>query len=351
MKHLNIFLDIFLVTFFLIASSFSVFIPKAKSPESYESNVNWVKQVTRQYSPHSWTLLDQYEKLPLKQEINLREGLTISVKKPVNTFHYLSGKNRAELLLSMSTNVHEISHAFFRANSLKYAKEEGIQLNWDNAEGFIYLTPSDHYFVSVPRNILFPSKKLAAVIPLKMKTFRFETYIKGNTSTQDEGIIGLLNEFHAYYLGSRYTFEMLDAYKISDGNVKGFHHWVSHSQSTMSSFYEFDYFIREYLLYMKENHSDDYAYLKSNLAFRKALSGVHIFFGKLVKTYEELVYKQMELLNESKAGEAVIEEEMLWVTPKGSKIRMGTTIFSEDKDKLVTLLQTDRYKAIEKDFY
>lgn len=341
-------LHISLWFFFITASAFSERIPEA---ETYESNVNWVKQVTRQYSPDSWILLDQYEKLPSRQEINLREGLTISVKKPVNTFHYLTGKNRAELLLSMSTNVHEISHAFFRTNSLKYAKDKGIQLNWDNAEGFIYLSPSDFHFVSVPRKILFPSKELAAAIPLKMKTFRFETYIKGNTSTQDEGIMGLLNEFHAYYLGSRYTFEMLEAYKMSDGKAKGFHHWVSHSQSTMSAFYEFDYFIREYLLYMRENHSDDYAFLKSNIAFQKALSGVHVSFGKLVNTYEETVYRQMKILNESKAGEAVIEDDMLWVTPHGSKIRMGTTIFSEDKAKLVALLQTNRFSSVEKDFF
>jgi hypothetical protein len=324
---------------------------KTSTAETFESNVNWVKQVTRQYSPDSWNLLDQYENLPAKQEISLRDGLTISVQKPVKTFHYLTGKNKPELLLSMSTNVHEISHAFFRSYPLKYAKEKRIQLNWDNAEGYIYLSPASNHFVSVPRKMLFPSKKLAAVIPLKMKTFRFETYIRGNTSTQDEGVIGLLNEFHAYYLGSKYTFEMLEAYKISDGKLKGFHHWVSHSQSTMSAFYEFDYFIREYLLYMKDKHPDDYQYLKMNRAFREALSSVHIYFGKLVKSYEETVNHQIKLLNDSKAGEAVIEKEMLWVTPVGSKIRMGTTIFSEDKDKIIALLSTDRFSAVERDFY
>ncbi len=351
MKHPNIFLDLFLVAFFLIASSFSGFIPKAKSPESYESNVNWVKQVTKQYSPHSWALLDQYEKLPLKQEINLRDGLTISVKKPVTTFHYLSGKNRAELLLSMSTNVHEISHAYFRSNTIKYAKEKGVKLNWDNAEGFIYLSPSSNYFISVPRNILFPSKKLTAVIPSRMNTFRFETYIRGNTSTQDEGIIGLLNEFHAYYLGSRFTFEMLEAYLISDGKAKGLHHWVSHCQSTMSAYYEFDYFIREYLLYMKARHLEDYEYLKSNTSFREALSAVHVYFGKLVKNYEETVHKQMKLLNDSNAGDAVIEKDMLWITPEKSAIRMGTTIFSDDRTRILAILATDRYRPVEKDFF
>jgi hypothetical protein len=59
----------------------------------------------------------------------------------------------------------------------------------------------------------------------------------------------------------------------------------------------------------------------------------------------------MKLLNESTAGEAVIENNMLWVTPGGSRIRMGTTIFSEDKDKLAAILQSERYKSIDKDFF
>jgi hypothetical protein len=33
-----------------------------------------------------------------------------------------------------------------------------------------------------------------AVIPRNLRTFRFDTYVDGITSTQSEGVIGLLNE-------------------------------------------------------------------------------------------------------------------------------------------------------------
>ncbi|HEX3009173.1 MAG TPA: hypothetical protein VHO90_16335 [Bacteroidales bacterium] len=183
-----------------------------------------------------------------------------------------------------------------------------------------------------------------------MKTFRFSTYINGNTSTQDEGVIGLLNEFHAYYLGARFTYDMLEPYKEAEGLVKGLHYWVSHSQSIMSAYYEFDYFIKEYLLYMEAHYASDYNALKSNTAFKEVYLSIRRNFKTLVHNYETVLDSQMKILNESKKAEVVIEEGTLWITPEGSKTRIGTEIFSEDKDKIISILKTGRYKSVEKDF-
>lgn len=325
--------------------------PGEPTPASSANNVNWVKKATQQHSPDSWNLLVLYDRLPQKQESKMTDGSTLSTQKPVTTFHYLNGKDRKDLLIAMSTNVHEISHAYFRNNSLKYANDNGIRLNWAHVEGTFYLTPTQALFISVPREILFPSKKLAAVIPSGLKSFRYETYIRGNTSTQNEGVVGLLNEFHAYYLGSRFTYEMFDAYSASEGSAKGFHYWISHIQSIMSAYFEFDYFIREYLLLMKEQYPKDYELLKSNKSFREAYTRVHALYGNLVKNYEEKVKKHTKQLNDSKEADVSMEEEILWVAPSGSKFRMGTSVFSEDKNKLEAQLKTDRYQAIEKDFF
>lgn len=324
--------------------------PSGKSiTASTSANVSWIKQVTQKYSPDSWNLLVKYDKLPQKQQAILPGGVTISTQKPVKTFHYLQGKSKTDLLLSMSTNVHEISHAFFRNNSFVYAKEKNIQLNWDNAEGFIYVSPESSYFISLPRKILFPSSKLATVIPARMKSFRYETYVRGKTSTQSEGVIGLLNELHAYYLGSKFTYQMLDAYKISEGDVNGVYFWVSHLQSIISAYYEFDYFIKEYLLYMKLNHPNSYQMLKAEKSFLKAYSTVASSFRSLIADYEKTLRQQMKAMHKPGIAELTIEDDILWVWQKGNKTKRGTSYFSEDKAKMETILKTDRYKAVEKD--
>lgn len=319
------------------------------SEVSSTSNLDWIKQVSRQYSPDSWNLLMNYEKLPANQEARLSDGSVISSQKPVKTFHYLKGKSKIDLLLSMSTNVHEISHAYFRVNAFEYAKEKGIQLNWDNAEGFIYMSPTSSYFISVPRKILFPSSKLLTTIPSKMKTFRYETYIKGNTSTQSEGVIGLLNELHAYYLGTKYTFQMLDAYKIAEGDVKGFYYWVSHLQSIVSAYYEFDFFIKEYLLYMKTKHPENYSFLKSDKQFLKAYSSIESSFRRLITDYEKTISLQIQILHKPGKAEVTIEDDILWVWLQGNKTKSGTTIFSEDKAKIEAILKTNRYGILDND--
>lgn len=333
----------------LSASYFTGHLPHKSICLNYMSDIDWVKLATKKYSPNSWNLLEQYENLPAKQEIRIKEGITISVQKPVKTFNYLNGNSKTDLLLSMSTNVHEISHAFYRTNSLKYARENNIQLNWDNAEGYIYLSPSNSFFISVPRKILFPSRKLTTVIPHRMKSFRYETYIKGNTSTQEEGVIGLLNEYHAYYHGSKFTFDMLEAYIISEGKAKGFHYWVLHGQSTMSAFYEFEYFIREYLLYMKQNNRADYETLLKDSHFKVAYTSTQNLYSNLIKAYETAINEQITLLNKSKEAEVTMEGDMLWIAPAGSKFRHGTSVFSEDKSKIEFILKSERYRPIEKD--
>ena len=157
--------------------------------------------MTEKLSPDSWYLLMQYDKLPSEVATKSVSGSSLSTRKSASTFEYLSGRSKTELLQSMGTNVHEIAHGYFRQNTYKYAKENGILMNWDNSESFFLVSPTLSYFISFPNKSLFPSRELIKVIPENLRTFRFDTYIDGTSSTQSEGVIGLLNEMHAYYLG------------------------------------------------------------------------------------------------------------------------------------------------------
>jgi hypothetical protein len=314
-------------------------------------NAEWIKNSTREYSPDSWYLLMQYDTLPSVAYAQTVDGGTASSQKATGTFLYLRGRTKIDMLSSMETNVHEITHGYFDQNLFRYVNENNLKMNRYNAEGFIYLSPSSGYFVSFPLRSLFPSHELSAVIPENLRTYRFETYVDGTTSTQSDGVIGLLNELDAYYIGSRYCFDMLEAYKIATGSgASGLFEWVTHTQSTMSAFYELDFFIREYLLLMKKNYTSDYNELLSCRPFVEAYSSVHNSYKELIDKYTGRIKSEMKLLNSSGEAEVKAEKGWLWIKSGNSNISSGTPVFSDPRDKLLPVLSGRRYRDIAKEF-
>jgi hypothetical protein len=300
------------------------------------ANIDWIKESTMKYSPDSWYLLMQYENLPLMNEAPTDGNGIITTQKSLETFHYLRGRTRLDLLASMETNVHEIAHAYFDQNTFRYIKENNLTMG---------------FFVTFPLKYLFPSHELLKVIPKDLQTFRFGTYIDGVTSTQSEGVIGLLNELYAYYTGSKYCFEMLEPFKTAAGSdASGLFEWASRTQSTMSAFYEFDFFISEYLLFMKENYPANYEKLKSEISFTEAYLTVHSLYKELIDKYQQCIKDEIKLLNSSGDTEARVEKGWLWIKPEKSNVSSGTPIFLEERETLLTVLESRKYREVKDDF-
>lgn len=311
----------------------------------------WVKEMTREYSPDSWDLLMRYESLPLRLEADAVDDRIAQTEKTTGTFFYLEGKTGSELLLSMATNVHEIAHAYCGLNIFRHAAEKGLKLDIQKAEEFFYYSPSRSFYVSFPMKSLFPSRELKAVIPRNLRTFRFDTYIDGTTSTQSEGVIGLLNELHSYYLESKFCFEVLEPYKAAEGSdASGLFEWVHNSQSKMSAFFEFDYFIREYLLYMKRKYPVHYKALSNYRPFTEAYSVILASYRDLTEDYLQKIKAEIAKLNSSGKSVASLEGKELWVREVNSNTSKGTSVFSEDREKLMPVLQSDRYRELSADF-
>lgn len=252
----------------------------------------WILDRTAKFSPFSYALLQRYSRLPVKMEIR-RGNSTMSTSSTKNAFEFLELDTKQMALESMSTNIHEIGHMY--GGLLHY--EELMNCNCERSftfgdiqQGF-YQTPETSFWISIEKKYIFPSLELAESIPSNMITFRYKTYIKGTSSTQGEGVVGLLDEMNAYYLGSRFNYEMYPVYKElypSDHLNK----WVSQTMSIMTAFYEFDFFIKEYLLYAKKYHPQTYLYLKNNEAFKKAYQKIFDNFRSLKDLYEARVKKE-----------------------------------------------------------
>lgn len=325
--------------------------PPAERNLARAANIAWIKELTKKYSPDSWYLLMQYDALPAVSTAPATGNGVASTEKHEETFRYLRGRSKVDVIASMEKNVHEIAHAYFDQNAFRYINENNLEMDPENAQGYIYISPSKGFFISFPMKALFPSRELAAVIPKDMRTYRFDTYIQGMTSTQSEGVIGLLNELHAYYLGSQYCYEMLEPYKIATGSAgSGLFEWVTYTQSTMSAWYEFDYYIMEYLLMMKEKYPSDYERLRSYEPFSDAFSNIRKLYRELIDNYTDRIRSEMKSLNSSRDATARMEKGWLWIKAEKSNVASGTPVFSDPREKLMPVLESRRYREIENDF-
>ena len=311
----------------------------------------WVKDATRTVSPYSWHLLMQYDALPPVCQSVLACGRVMEMAKPAETFHYLSGDNVFDVICRMSSNIHEISHSYSRLNMFRYAWENEITLEMKDEGRLIYLSPAESYLVTFPREYLFPSARLEKAIPEDRRTLRYNTYINGNTSTQVHGVLALLDELNAYFLGSRFRYEMLEAYKIA-GNTpaEGFFEWVADAQGTMGAFFEMDYFILEYLLFMKSNFPRYYDVLRSNKSFAGAWWSIRTSYSNLVAGYFQTIKHENQVINDSGEYTMGIKNDRLRMSRTGSGSTSSRLIISNAMDILLPVLKSDRFRDIEEDF-
>jgi len=318
---------------------------------SISDNSEWIKAATRTYSPSSWDLLMKYEKMPAEIDGERKGWWIVTLKKPVGTFDHLKGENnKVDLIDRMALNVRVVDLALQRHDLFRYAKDNKMQMDWDHAEVLLNFPPAKSCFISFPLKSLFPAAAIAEGIPKDRQTFYYDTYVKGGSITQRFGIVGLLEEYHGYLIGSKFYFDMLEAYKTLEGtDTNGFFEWARSSQSTMAAFYELDYFIREYLLYMKEHKPADYEALKAHKPFAEAYGMIRSSYERLMEQYFALIDAEMKRLNSPERIRIGLDNGLLWIRSADGRNVTGTHVLPE-REKLIALLNSDRYSAVIKDF-
>jgi hypothetical protein len=144
---------------------------------------------------------------------------------------------------------------------------------------------------------------------------------------------------------------MLEPYKIAEGSdASGLFEWVHNSQSKMSAFFEFDFFIKEYLLYMKRKYPFQYKQLSEYQSFTEAYGVIRTSYEELANNYLQKIKIEIAALNSSGKAEVSLEGNELWVREGKNDTSIGTPVFSADRDILMPVLENNRYQEIIDDF-
>lgn len=285
---------------------------------------DWVMAQLALYSKSSYEIVNGFR-------IN---GSSISYGGSSRSFsmHHLEFCELTDLssfLSTISITVHETAHGFDSQIPYMQAKK-GVPIQHVNeAEGF-YLNEATSLVIEFPNQALFPSNLLLSQIPESLRTFRFNTYINAGPtqSTQCDGVIGLMDEFNAYYHGSKVLSDLYPLFVEAYGSGVSWQ-WPSKFVSNAEAFYEFDFFIKEYLLMAKTYRPALYLELKNDPNFTLVYQTIRRQFAQLIADYER---KYDQLMREKKSGG--------WTTQKHQ------TIYETLKDQI----HSSRYQVVVNDF-
>lgn len=170
---------------------------------------------------------------------------------------------------SIDTAIHEGYHM--------YSNRRGIKTGTYGT--YVYVNGHE-YNLKYDTNKIFKTEKIASVIPDKLKTFRFNTYVVGNAYSNSYGIQGLMEEFTAYFYGLLTSSRMIDYLIEYDETGIGFQNFSADVSNNMTSYREFTFFIYQYLMYAKEKHPQTYELFMSSGNFTKA-------FVEVSQAYED----------------------------------------------------------------
>jgi hypothetical protein len=211
------------------------------STQVAESNRQFVLDLLYQYSPDGYYIVDTYRN---------------EVKHGTDFMEYYNGTTEALRMDSFNVIVHEISHG--------YTSEIKGYLS-------VYMFISREESIEVPITDVFPSRKMASSFPDNLKTFRFD-YIdndRQDLGTQLQGVYGLLDEFNAYYLGTKTSFELLPYY-LNQGINADWGIFFNTVNGTLYGILEFKLYILKYLIFAEEHYPEIYSGIIANSRFREA---------------------------------------------------------------------------------
>lgn len=220
---------------------------------------------------------------------------------------FAKGETRQDLLDGFNTLVHEAVHLY------NYEQGKFWHENYYIAEGIN---------IKVRRQRVFNSMELNRIVPKAVQRgiFRYRTYIgdSSRVGSQINGFYGILEEFGAYYHGTKADLELKPFYQtFCRQSVCWVKHFLGNTVSTLHAYYEFRLFMAWYLRYAKVYHPGDYRKLTKDRNLRLAFTLLDQQYQDLVSDFFAVRQRLISRLQASGAEVRLQNDTILiWVSEK-----------------------------------
>jgi len=233
---------------------------------------------------------------------------------------------------SLNTIVHETVHAY--THSWAYVllqKEDSTKYKFRDNYSAFYLSEDEIYLVR--HSAVFSSNKISKTIPKSLHTFRYKPYIapKNNQlGSQVQGIFGLMDEWNAYYHGTKTAYDLYSYYTVqADDDPQVYLEHITDIAGTYFAHYEFKYYILSYMIYAKDNHPSIYDDILANMELKKAYKAIDQRYTALNNAFQMRLDHLDKILNAKRdMPEVGLKNGYYFIG------RKGVGLFSEERDIL-----------------
>lgn len=276
------------------------------SPPAGPPDLPAMRALLDRFSPTGAWIMHSDDTLPHEFTV---AGQKLTLTSSASFATLFTDGNPDRLVDQMDTCVHELYHAITTrlgyqllvdAKAPRYIKAQGVYTGAGSP-------------VLLEFSALYPAREMASTFPPEARTFRFPTYVSpsGDTQgTQVDGVFGLLDEWTAYFHGSRTVLDFWpwvrdEAPRTEQLNFiyrARFHGmWVAYA--------EFKLFILHYVIHARTNHPDVYRGLLGNASFRRAFVAIDDAWTKLLAEATDLEPQIVSLTAQRGAPAAISYNE------------------------------------------
>ncbi|MCE7996653.1 MAG: hypothetical protein HEP71_32105 [Roseivirga sp.] len=297
----------------------------------------------QQYSSESFDMMTLLAETPNKFNLS---GTEITLSAEQSPTEWLDERTEKGIIESLNTVVHETMHGFTSRYAYVLLQASGAN-NYDFGDDYsaFFLDKDDIYLVK--HTEVFTSNKLKQKIPKALRTFRFNPYITpkdNNLGSQIQGIYGLMDEWNAYYHGTKTAYDLFEYYKDkANDNNKVYLEHVSNLAGTYFAYYEFKYYILKYLELAKSDYPDVYKGIMANTNLRKAYTDIDNHFSALLGQFEERLDTIENLVTSDNYTSVHREDGYYFI---GSN---GVGLFSEEAEMLKKELSISTMRTLDQE--
>lgn len=265
------------------------------SQESVEGRIWYFLQ---KYSPNSYYLVKKYVTAPERYQLG---RVTVTLGQKGSLLRFVDGESDQEIIASLNTLVHEVCHGYTSTLTYQYIQQDPNMSYKFGDEYFLYFIDSLHSIL-VPKTPVFSTNEIHRTIPKQLRSPRYETYIhpeKKSLGAQVNGVYGLLDEWNAYYHGTRTDLDLFDYYAQKAQSEPSF--WLEFFSGVNGTYYahlEFKFYTLKYLMFARDHHPQIYDQILSNKQFIAAFLAIDRSFSELINQYFERKKQIFQLLKQ-----------------------------------------------------
>ncbi len=295
------------------------------------------------YTPDRFQMMQNLKTRPTKFQLGIT---TVTLASEAPAVAWVDELTSDGVLKSLNTIVHETVHGFTSSwPFVLLGSDANVKYRFSDNYSAYYLAQDEVYLVKHTK--VFNSNKIAPHIPESLKTFRYDPYIypiSEDLGSQVQGIYGLMDEWNAYYHGTKTAYNLFDHYQeLAKNEPEIYLEHISDLAGTYFAYYEFKYYILSYMILARNKYPEVYSDILTNYELRNAYRAVDEKFDALIGDFQLRLDNLVESVNSESGSTRVAERNGYYFIG-----RKGVGLFVKERDSLKKELAKDEFMEMDR---